>query len=585
MTRPLLLTVIFATLLADGVCAQSPPMQKAEDSARAVSKQLRTHMTPTPGVGWNEFQLRIVDSIGKDDFATTAGWEDWGDGKPTPFVTITRGYLVVAKTPDALALIIGRELARLSLGLAPPKGEPRSDATDADADLYAVKLVLRSGYSVRRGLAGMLLEKGRPAWADRIAKLLEKPDESLWRIMPAFESGMMFLAIEQHTNATACFEVVTKEFPLSHEAWANLGYARLMHYFDYSSAVRSGHVLGTSHIRSSVKATSPDKEQWASAVRALQEAEKLKPGQPRVLANLGLAYTIPPNGVPHAEDAEKYLVAALTALKEQPNPSLAGEIELLVNVAVVRISTNKTADARKVLDQAAALATKLPGGPPARYTQAITFNRALALAADGKPSEAIKLLVRFLETTQQYDPWWSEGYQHYLVLCKQLKLEPRPRDALRKPTKQQLQTATLASGKTVRPGNAPDDVLSMLGKPSRQSPIAPRISLLRWSLDTQGIELIVQPDEEVLVVVLVSKKSGVPWPKTGPCGRPAGDLRVGMSREQVEALPGGADFALRPFAPQTSVYAYYPEWDLTVVYDRDGTDGVVKAIIVGSGKE
>jgi hypothetical protein len=109
------------------------------------------------------------------------------------------------------------------------------------------------------------------------------------------------------------------------------------------------------------------------------------------------------------------------------------------------------------------------------------------------------------------------------------------------------------------------------------------VSLLRARFASHGIEVMMTPEDEVLLVVLISKKAGVPWPRTHPCGRPAGDLRVGMSREQVEVLPGGADFALQPFSPQAEVCAYYPEWELAVIYDRPGPDGIVKMVIVGPG--
>lgn len=584
-----LLTLLLALLAIPGNAAEPPTLsKKTEDAARALSRQLRSHLPHSPAPGWKDFQLRIVDTIGKNDFATNAGWEDWGDDKPTPYVTLTRGLIAaLAKEPEALALLIGRELARLHLGLAPPKGEARSDATDADADLFAVKLVLRSGYEVRRGLSalGNLPEKSRPVWVERVAKLLDKPDEALWRSMPAFESGLTFLAIENHVTAVVCFERVTREFPESHEAWANLGYARLRAYFDQCSsrgtAVRMpGHVFGlSSSIRSNVIVRG-NRWLWPDAIGALKEAERLKPGQPHVLANLGLAYLIELDE-PNTAEAERYLTAARKALKERP--SLAGEIELLVNLAVARLASKKPGEAHQLLNEAMALAAKFPAGPPAQFTRAITFNRALAFVADGKDSYAIRLFIRFLETTPRYDPWWAEGYEHYLKLCKKLEWLPRSRDELRAPEKQQPQHAILASGKVVRPGDDPDELLSRLGKPSRETRMIPRLALMRARFDSQGIEVVLVPEEEVLLVVLISRKAGVAWPRTHPCGRPAGNLRVGMSREQVEALPGGADFARRPFSPQAEVCAYYPEWEVAVIYDRPGPDGIVKAVIVGPG--
>jgi hypothetical protein len=47
--------------------------------------------------------------------------------------------------------------------------------------------------------------------------------------MAAFENGVTFLAVEDDA-AELCFERVAREFPACYEAWANLGYARLMRY-------------------------------------------------------------------------------------------------------------------------------------------------------------------------------------------------------------------------------------------------------------------------------------------------------------------------------------------------------------------
>ena len=187
MTRSLFPVLVLA-LIAGNLTAQPPAgPKKAETVARAAAKQLRAHMAPAPGPEWNDFALRVADAIGKEEHGTAAGWEEWADGTATPYITITRSTLTgLAGNEDALALALAHEHARLVLGLVPRKDRPRSEATDADADLYAVKLLLRSGYSVRRGLDGVarIPEKSRPTWYERVVELLEKPDESVWRSLP-----------------------------------------------------------------------------------------------------------------------------------------------------------------------------------------------------------------------------------------------------------------------------------------------------------------------------------------------------------------------------------------------------------------
>jgi hypothetical protein len=111
---------------------------------------------------------------------------------------------------------------------------------------------------------------------------------------------------------------------------------------------------------------------------------------------------------------------------------------------------------------------------------------------------------------------------------------------------------------------------------------APDLAMRRATYAAHGIE-IVADDDEIFVVAVISKKASVPWPVPGRYGAPAGDLRIGMTREEVEALPGGTDFARRPFAPRAGTCAYYPEWELAVVYDGTGPGAEVKAIILGAG--
>jgi hypothetical protein len=192
-----------------------------------------------------------VDEIGTNRYATAAGWENWGDGKPTPFVTVTRGYLTVfGNDPDALALLLGRELARLVMGHIPRPGEPVSTGgacavrrRDAEADLFAVRLLLKSGYRLSGALSGLsrgaekLPAAGRPAWAARLqhlAWLLEQEDD-LWRLTPAFETGLTFLALGKYPVAATCFQHVTSEFPDSREPHTCQGVALMMHHFSGTS--------------------------------------------------------------------------------------------------------------------------------------------------------------------------------------------------------------------------------------------------------------------------------------------------------------------------------------------------------------
>jgi hypothetical protein len=212
-------------------------------------------------------------------------------------------------------------------------------------------------------------------------------------------------------------------------------------------------------------------------------------------------------------------------------------------------------------------------------TRAVTFNRALALAADSKHAEAAKLFVQYLESTPREDLWWAEGYKHYQAACKAAKIEPQEKDKLQKPGVKKVVAVTLADGKTVAIGDDSDETLTKLGKPTQKTQAVPHSAIQRLRFETHGIELFTAQDE-VCVIVLVPKGAQVKIP--GPDGKPAGSLRLGLTRKTIESLPGCADAALRPFLPsRPGVWVYYPALGVAVVYDRDGPDGVVTSILVG----
>jgi Zn-dependent protease with chaperone function len=164
---------------------------------------------------------------------------------------------------DRLAFVLSHELGHILLGHILPTSPARTAKTPAlrtiftagqehDADAQGMRLALAAGYSVQGARELWLklssdefLEKhpgfnytsfegtgaDHPAWADRL-ELIDKDKQSLWKAMSAFENGVFFAQVQQYDAAQVCFERVVQEFPESYEAWANLGYARLMLYFD-----------------------------------------------------------------------------------------------------------------------------------------------------------------------------------------------------------------------------------------------------------------------------------------------------------------------------------------------------------------
>jgi tetratricopeptide (TPR) repeat protein len=430
-----------------------------------------------------------------------------------------------------------------------------------------------------------LPEKLRQTWIDRLTQMgkFREEDKDLWRLMPAFQTGLRFLALEDHPNAILLFDAVTREFPASHEAWELLGYSRLRCHFDQlaksNGLSNSGYLLGLSHaVHPSNRLAILDRRMWFDAVGSLREANRLKPKRVKVLANLGLAYMIHPDQL-DLDEAEKYLSAAFEALKEQPPVDPLIEAELLVNLSGLRLAAKKTA-AHTLLDEARVLAAQLSLHARTAAIRAITFNRAIAFERDGKFEEAVKLFVRFLESTPRYNPWWSAGYQRYLEVCQSLKIPPKTKENLQEIVPQKTPEVVLPTGK-VTLGNEIDVVLTRFGKAKQVTPVCPASNLKWYRFDAQGMEVLALEDDRVqAVLVMVPKGPVVKIPAQE--GKPAIELRVGMSRKTIDTLLGSPRLAHPSITPQAGSCVYYPVWDLVVFYDSNDRDAIVRSILLGS---
>ena len=284
-------------------------------------------------------------------------------------VTITYGYLeLLGGDENGIALILGHELGHHALGHTTRKVVEKpapleaieSHRREADADRFGAKLALAAGYSVRRAVKAKWQGWGRlggnapaagstcvshPGNSDRAARVLaalDDPAAGRWRTMAAFENGAAFLAVEDYGAAEAAFAAVVAEFPNCYEAWANLGVARLMRYCDGLSAetvkrLGLGQFVGSAHFPTAPSLLrGAQNDLWIAAVADLKRADKLKPGSPVVLANLGLAHLVHPAGKAKGiEDATRYFDAAAGALaKTELPPQL--EVTILVNIGVAR---------------------------------------------------------------------------------------------------------------------------------------------------------------------------------------------------------------------------------------------------------
>ena len=296
----------------------------------------KIYIEPSSRANYNAF----AGPYGKDD----------GSGKYLVRAFITEGYMakIVKGDGEKLAAIMGHELAHITKGhlfnrlVRDVPGLAFSRQQEIEADLEGVRIAAAAGFSARSGIKAAMdewkllgdfsnfegIKVTHPSWADRLA-LLDKKREPMWQAMAAYQNGYFFLHAEQYPAAEDCFLHVTKQFPDCSEAWANLGYARLMRYCDSLDAVglrRYGlaqFVAGGFYARpQDTELTRGDPILWRAAVAALETALKKNDKLVLARANLGLAYLIAPTGKQTDKALAQFDAAAkLAAGRQGPESS------------------------------------------------------------------------------------------------------------------------------------------------------------------------------------------------------------------------------------------------------------------------
>lgn len=293
-------------IVVAGPCSVVPLHAEISDADRTLAQQVFEQLVaiaPTSSnMTWPP-KLELVDKEDINAFATM--WRK--DSKEYPVVVCNAGLIkkVVEGNADRLAYVLGHELAHHILGHTKAQnGDTEferasfSRAQEIEADRIGMELALRANYSYRGGLSALrkMIDLGlnyssfeglaadHPSWLDRIA-LLDKDQAGLWRSMSAFDNGVYFLLVQNYALAERAFRQVTKDFPGSYEAWANLGYALLMQYadsldtedlrrFDVGQIVVGGFYRRPQSLENKLRGV--NEELWWDAVGALREAIRLK---------------------------------------------------------------------------------------------------------------------------------------------------------------------------------------------------------------------------------------------------------------------------------------------------------------------
>jgi tetratricopeptide (TPR) repeat protein len=541
---------------------------------------------------------------------------DAATGKLRPVVLITEGYMarVVKGDENLLAVVMGHELAHVlkdHIG-GGKSGTPLVDlAFDRDneleADLEGMKCAVAAGFPYKAGLAGAIrelfqgnksnsfacLNAEHPPWADRLA-FLDRGQPQLWKAMSAFTNGNAFLEFERYVPAEQCFRAVTEDFPECYEAWANLGYARLMRYcdaletddlrrFDIGQVVAGGFYERPRHLESLIP-RGRNEWQWKNAVKALKKALDLKPDLVLPRANLALAYLIHPVGKAQTAQARKWFAEALQLAakdldpRENPVPLAA----LLVNSGVADLAAGNGSDAQVKFKSAAGLLADVRYSPLVKtLDDALLYNQALVAAASREPGtrkKAYQSLEAYLKKACPDSAWWPLAMSRYEKLAELLGQMPRSKEELARrhgPACLRVVTSVNVGKNAIALSGPTSEALDALGKESGVAiPLVPDIKLVRWHFAGAGLDLLAK--DKILAIFLKTPKAPpVILQSVGVSAKPR-ELRVGMSETAAKAVlkDQRADSTPRPIDDPTVRYQFYPELGVAVRFGK----GVVEEL-------
>jgi tetratricopeptide (TPR) repeat protein len=600
-----------------------PGVTRAErDLLEGVKTRLLAVAPRVNGMEWPP-AFEIVE---KDDVNAYASAESKGEGKEAkvfPRVVVTSGMMRRVIQPrgdrdpetaaDRLAFVLGHELGHILLkhvitrtpGKTPLLQTAFSREDELAADLEGMKLALKAGYSSRDALTLVQrmtdlklgyssfegLRVDHPSWNDR-RSVLDRQQGELWRAMSAFDTGVVFLLFEQYASAERCFLRVTREFPRCHEAWANLGHARLMMYCDGLEAddLRAFGVgpivVGAFYTRPrSLQATRGiDARLWEDAVRDLRKALDLKPDLVLARANLGVAYLVRPAGKDVRQAATYLREAADQAARDRAlDPLTRGA--LFVNLGVAELAGGRPEESAGSFDRGEQLGREFAGAPgklPAALalSGALLYNRALLLADSPRKEEqrtAVRHLEKYLRTASPACAWWPLAYERYARLCGALGQAAKPERELADPARAGRRLVTsvqLGEGVTLTLTDPLGEVEGRLG-PGQKVPVAANTTLVRLRYPAHGVEVLAA-DQVLAIFVRGAKAPALPLRGKGLGERPV-ELRVGMTRQDFERALEGEDYDFRELLAPDVFYRYYPDIGLAVKFEKGRVGELVVA--------
>jgi len=589
-----------AALLSIMVGLSTPASAEISESdsalAQQVFKQLLAAVPSQSAIPWPP-TLEIPDK--KDINAYAALRKQNGSAQAVVVCYYGLIQQVIQGNPDRLAYVLGHELAHHILGhTAISSGNTeflRATFTreqELAADRKGMELAIRAGYSFRGGLSAIRrmidlglnyssfegLSADHPSWYDRISQL-DKEQAGLWRSMSSFDNGTYFLLVQNYPLAERAFRQVTKDFPASYEAWANLGYALLMQYadsldsedlrrFDVGQIVVGGFYRRPKSLEGKVRGI--NEEMWWDAVGALREAIRLNPNLSLPKANLGIAYLFRPAGKDPGKAAQLLEEASQLADKD-PSLDPISRLAEDINLAVAYAAQGNSAKAMSTLSLVEAslktgTTSSLRGAGP--VSNALAYNRALLLAQspDGQRQRlAIGELEDYLRQPGPSQAWWQLAYQRYATLCKQSGTAAKSESALLSQTAVRFRpvAALQISKAQIALGESLADARRQLGAESSSMPVIRGTNLAQLDYPNQGIKVIAT--DEVLAIILSGDKAPALRVREMGLGTKTVELKIGMTNAELDRLLGDTDYDFRQLVDPDLNYRFYSDLGIAVL--------------------
>lgn len=590
--RAMLLCIPLALLAST---AQAEISQKDRELANDVWEKLLIVAEPVEGYAWPP-KLDIIDEEVLNAYATL-DYEN--PDEPQPLIFLYQGILekVIEGKPDRLAYLLGHELSHI-LCKHVDRGTRRPStplvefaatrAQEEEADLRGLELALAAGYS-KKDCLGMIrqmialgqeytsfegLNADHPSWNDRGA-YIDEDDEHLWRSMSAFKNGVYFIMFEQYPAAIFCFENVTKEFPGSSEAWANLGYARLMEYCDALSSEDLQYfdigqlAVGGFYTRpGELLRTGPDEKLWFAAVGALNEALRLNPNSMVAAANLGVAYLVHPTGKQVGE-ATRYFEIAATLAEEESGEDALARASVLANAAVADLAAGRTEEANARFEMAQDLQRSFSSESAvgSGITGSLMYQQATLLSNSKDPTDkkkGVKLFEQYLRTIGPSSAWWGLAYKKYVALCESVGVDAQSENGLqgrRTETLRPVTAITLPDGEVIRLTEKLREVEAALGE-GESLPVVRRTLFKKLRYADRGIDLLTT--DQVLAIWLTEPDSPAVQLRASGVATEIQEISVGMSRDDLDEVLGNMMYDYRQLYDPEINYRFYRDLGIAI---------------------